>query len=571
MYLSKYPAPIFPKASSVFFLDATLNFLKLFYFLAAAKELMEPSGVPGDVAPRHIAFVGLSATESSHDGMRKALVPRSAKKVVAPIIEQKDTSQCEKPLLVHHSHGCPGFTGPDSQQRVQPMTFRTSILRGQLVIPLFQRRYCWTEAQGRQWFHDVRQSRKRNGWNGAHTTGKIVVKKTVPLPQQPSADRPDMDRYVCVDGQQRHITTTMLLLALRLAAGKLLPPSMADDEENSRKVTALLYEIDRLLSCASSPAEEECKFALSEGHERWKASEWRLVPSLADREDFTRCFLAAGASTTPASSHAAFSTSSPMTDMFMLFRELVENELTTADATPPIDRVSLILRQAVDEMYVVSTEILNDVNLCQVFLWLQEKAILGEGALLYNATPGVAFRAGDLVRNCLLAPRMLATGDVVSDALEEMYVASWLTPIERPLTIFGNGSFDRALDTFLAQFYHDRARDKQQHHEKEECCGSSQLDPEELASWASRRSRQCAFEVTTREMVNLFESKGLLKYPSDSLLLYACFQTFLEDIAMTTSSSPASIVECVEERVLRMLRDFAAAHSSLHSEAPPSS
>ena len=42
---------------------------------------------------------------------------------------------------------------------------------------------------------------------------------------------------------------------------------------------------------------------------------------------------------------------------------------------------------------VVSGEILNDVDLAQVFLWFQEKSLFGMGALLHNPNPGACVRA----------------------------------------------------------------------------------------------------------------------------------------------------------------------------------
>ena len=45
----------------------------------------------------------------------------------------------------------------------------------------------------------------------------------------------------------------------------------------------------------------------------------------------------------------------------------------------------------------------DEVDLCQWFLWLQEKSLLGFAALLMNDTPGVDFKAGDLVKNLLLS------------------------------------------------------------------------------------------------------------------------------------------------------------------------
>jgi hypothetical protein len=76
----------------------------------------------------------------------------------------------------------------------------------------------------------------------------------------------------------------------------------------------------------------------------------------------------------------------------------------------PIDyrlaALEAVLRHAVERMYVIYVDILSDVDLAQVFLWMQEKSLFGMGALLYNAAPGITFHAADLARNLFLAPFM---------------------------------------------------------------------------------------------------------------------------------------------------------------------
>ena len=59
-----------------------------------------------------------------------------------------------------------------------------------------------------------------------------------------------------------------------------------------------------------------------------------------------------------------------------------------------------------DRMGVTYCEILTEVNMAQVFLWLQEKSLFGEASLLHNPAPGIFFTAVDMVRNLLLAPTM---------------------------------------------------------------------------------------------------------------------------------------------------------------------
>ena len=63
-----------------------------------------------------------------------------------------------------------------------------------------------------------------------------------------------------------------------------------------------------------------------------------------------------------------------------------------------------LVHQTLDKMGVMYVEIVNKVNMAQVFLWLQEKSLFGEASLLFNPSPGVYFTATDMARNLLLSP-----------------------------------------------------------------------------------------------------------------------------------------------------------------------
>jgi len=87
-----------------------------------------------------------------------------------------------------------------------------------------------------------------------------------------------------------------------------------------------------------------------------------------------------------------------------------------------------------DRMGVTYCEILTEVNMAQVFLWLQEKSLFGEASLLHNPAPGIFFTAVDMVRNLLLAPTMdLNLADQASSLLFQIktgiqhpYHCDWL-------------------------------------------------------------------------------------------------------------------------------------------------
>ena len=73
-------------------------------------------------------------------------------------------------------------------------------------------------------------------------------------------------------------------------------------------------------------------------------------------------------------------------------------------------------------------EPLNAINLGQVFLWMQEKALFGMGALLTNKSPGVHFQAADMVRNAFCATMM----HLPLLEQERRYAAAWVAPLEPP-------------------------------------------------------------------------------------------------------------------------------------------
>ena len=104
-------------------------------------------------------------------------------------------------------------------------------------------------------------------------------------------------------------------------------------------------------------------------------------------------------------------------------------------------------------MGFVYVGILNDVNLAQVFLWLQEKSLFGFGALLHNAAPGQDFRASDLVRNLLMSPCMnwpLAE----QEAHHQRY---WISTIE------AEHRTPQAVDHLLIEFLKNEIPPQRQH------------------------------------------------------------------------------------------------------------
>jgi hypothetical protein len=104
--------------------------------------------------------------------------------------------------LAHSSYLCPGLHDPGSLTDVQIVTFDDlfSPSAPPIYIPLFQRTYCWVD-QIDGWWRDV------VGVSDEHRVGKVILKR--------SHQYDDGRAIVCIDGQQRITTQSLLLAAIR--------------------------------------------------------------------------------------------------------------------------------------------------------------------------------------------------------------------------------------------------------------------------------------------------------------------------------------------------------------------
>ena len=113
---------------------------------------------------------------------------------------------------------------------------------------------------------------------------------------------------------------------------------------------------------------------------------------------------------------------------------------------------------------ITFVEILNEVNLAQVslaslrsghftltpqvFLWLQEKSLLGEAALVFNPAPGLFFTGVDMIRNLILAPVI----DLSMEQQEEFHKTLWLDPVESFFPGQENSAeFNKTLNEFVTE------------------------------------------------------------------------------------------------------------------------
>ena len=276
---------------------------------------------------------------------------------------------------------------------------------------------------------------------GHHLTGKAVFKQI-------------NGRLVCIDGQQRTTTTSLFLAALRDAA---LEQVRAGDPTPS----ALVEEVDLLLF-----RDPPRVYAWADEHAQARGEQIHdgsdqpfgvplLLPSFEDRVPFfeaitkgilEEAYLKAGKAQQAAGTEEAASKSSLQSRAKGFFDKQLRRSLRR-HRTHKAQRelLAALARTALDIMAITFCEILNEIDLPQVFLWFQEKSLFSMGALLHNPAPGLPFRAADLLRNLVLAPSMR----LPMEEQERLYREAWLQPFERANG--GSSKLDPILEAFLVE------------------------------------------------------------------------------------------------------------------------
>ena len=83
-----------------------------------------------------------------------------------------------------------------------------------------------------------------------------------------------------------------------------------------------------------------------------------------------------------------------------------------------------------------------------MFLWLQEKSLLGEAALVFNPAPGLFFTGVDMIRNLILAPVI----DLSLQEQEDFHRSLWLDPVESFFSGQENSAeFNKTLNEFVTE------------------------------------------------------------------------------------------------------------------------
>ena len=261
----------------------------------------------------------------------------------------------------------------------------------QIVIPVFQRPYCWPQQQLEAWLENIIQ--------GSHDPEADDVSCDVDVAGE--FHSVGIGRFkrtehglICVDGQQRITTTSLFISALADTLNNTLD-KIRDEEcrdlarEAINKCEYFLFkDKDQLkLDLASN---EDISLILTH---------LRVLSSHQDRLQFLRCVLGNRID----HQLPEINEDDPITLTKKYFLNNLEMLLSGSDADACVRQCVRMLHSSVVWMRMMVVSVQDEVDLCQWFLWLQEKSLLGFAALLMNDTPGVDFKAGDLVKNLLLS------------------------------------------------------------------------------------------------------------------------------------------------------------------------
>jgi len=310
--------------------------------------------------------------------------------------------------LAHLSYHCPGLHGKGTKQDIKRKTFRQFFKEnGRLIIPLVQRRYCWTDKTLWHWFEDVVRGKRDH--LGIHNSGNVVVKKSS-----------HNEGLIIIDGQQRITTTLLLLSALSDELRKIRAENLEQLSHRSRQTLEKFQKDLESIIFLNGFESNDSDIKLLEG-EDFKDS--RLLPSFCDRKSFFELIQG------PISEQNKTEEISYQCRAKEIFKSRISQEMTQKQVFTYDDKVewfSEVVHQALDLMGLTYVEIINDINMAQVFLYLQEMSLFGEGAMLHNPTPGIHFTSIDMTRNLLLSPTM----DQSINDQEIFYRKYWLEPIE---------------------------------------------------------------------------------------------------------------------------------------------
>jgi hypothetical protein len=373
--------------------------------------------------------------------------------------------------LKHMSYQCPGLSGPGCRMCIEPWSFDKLLsIPVPIVIPIFQRRYCWTKVQLKGWWRDSCGNKIAKN-SGPHTTGKTTFKMF---------GKGESQHLCCIDGQQRSTSMSLLLAAIRDELYMLIR-SISDDVDRDvvTQINATIFMIQEKLflnpnactawadtfaeTAGADVADDWERMHVAGGHlESLFNGGARLRPSYVDRKAFYELLTIGTVTYAYWKQHDHNHDLNP--DPQMLSMEAQESPQGLAkrifdasacklggERNAPVKSRFLDLQKvtfnALNHMSLMYCEVLTPMNISQVFLWMQEKSLFGMGALLKNDNPGIPFTAGDLARNLLLCPFVM--NEMEQSKQDRIYEDKWIFPLAVPAEKSYIGGLDGLVTTFV--------------------------------------------------------------------------------------------------------------------------
>jgi len=426
-------------------------------------------------------------------------------------------------------------------------------------IPLFQRKYVWTEEQGKRWFRDAVASRQSSHSSHGHRVGKVTFKER---PASPGV----RGSLICIDGQQRITTISLLCAAVRDKCLGELAAEQQHSQQLLATATSVCSELNRALFLDPEAAKKWVQDCVrdtpvdSRQQEIFvgKAPDFlRLQPSYADRGAYLELVVMG---LHPNALHLGLSTSAQSSlqgQMKAYFGQALEQFLSESGKTTCASRVnalSALGHRLTSGMSMMYCEILTPINLAQVFLWMQEKSLFGMGALLFNPSPGLDFQSFDLVRNLLMAPIMNEPLAVQ----EDYHFRWWLQPIELALEALPPGSLpaqSASIPLALAGQGPDHKRQG-----KDEARTTPSAMTTFLSAYVNARYNEPGRHIGGFETTVLQITKAVPGGSSAAILLYSRFQSGYEHIRKQIQQADSSATtEALELRTCEtVLKDMAS-------------
>jgi len=395
----------------------------------------------------------------------------------------------------------------------------------QVVIPLFQRPYCWSDQQLGGWIDNVKEGAEILGEPGN------ILQQLADIDETNSDEfhsvgigrfKTSGDKLLCVDGQQRLTTTSLLVSAViqvlrEMEEGEGCGDLMVVAEQclfnNTRQVHALLHNKETFQPESLQP------FV-------------RLLPSEVDRIPYFCAVLGI-----PLPNSSDYEANSFVIQTKNFFLESLQNLLASIPASEKVSFLAGIIKSSLLWMRMMKVEVKSNIHLGQWFLWLQEKSLFGFAALLCNNTPGVKFRAGDLVKNLLMS----AFIEKPMPVQEMLYADKWIQPIQ-------NHVLD--LDDFLKTFL-KKENFKEVLNENSSERYISKYEKQILAMINTAGTDDDSDEDEPAKDENITADKF------SGIRLYARFQSYYDSYLQDTDPTPQDL-ETVHISILDKMRRFLA-------------